>query len=131
MIEPKETIFSDLSLAFKAHPVTGKLKILTNVDSIKQSVKNIVLTNFYEKPYNPTFGGNIIAQLFENMTSQTKFILENNIKIALRNYEPRADVIDIRTNPDFDNNTLNVSVTFKPVNDLALQTVNILLERVR
>ena len=73
MPELKQPVFKDIPLSFTAHPVTGNVKALTNRDAVKQSVKNIVLTNFYERPYSPNLGGNILSQLFENMDSITQY----------------------------------------------------------
>ena len=67
MSEIKEVLYKDFPISFSAHPVTGNLSILKNADAVKQSVKNIVLTNFYERPYAPLLGGNVRAQMFENM----------------------------------------------------------------
>jgi phage baseplate assembly protein W len=127
----QETIFSDLSTTFTAHPVTGNVGLVKNENAIKQSIKNIVLTNFYERPYNPTYGANLISQLFENMNSITKFVLIKNIRVTLDNHEPRADIIDIRVDVDYDKNTINVTIVFKPINSLESQTVNVILERIR
>ena len=84
--ESKEIIYSDIPLSFTAHPVNGNVILVKNSESIKQSVKNIVLTNFHERPYNIFFGGNLIAQLVENLdSSYTKFLKycqKNNIQLS-------------------------------------------------
>ena len=131
MRESQETIFHDLSLNMVAHPLTGNVKTVKNTDAIKQAVKMIVLHNFYEKPYNPTFGGNILAMLFDNMTDMTTFMIQKNIALALQNYEPRILLLDVRVRAATDLNTLGVTVVFKPINEIETQTVNVILERVR
>jgi phage baseplate assembly protein W len=104
---------------------------LVNRDSVKQSVKNIVLTNFYERPYNPTFGGDVRSQLFENMDSLTEYNISKNIRQALDNFEPRAIVDEIKTQSIEDRNIINVTITFRVRNSSEPITVNVLLERTR
>ena len=131
MPELKEPVFKDIPLSFTAHPITGNVKALVNRDAVKQSVKNIVLTNFYERPYAPTLGGDILAQLFENMDPITEYNVEKNIRQALDNYEPRAIVDDITSDFNQDGNAINVTLTFQIENDADPITVNVLLNRVR
>lgn len=131
MPEIKEPIFKDIPLSFNAHPVTGLIKALTNREAVKQSVKNIVLTNHYERPYNPFLGGDVLSRLFEPMTPITEYEVTTNIKQALENFEPRADVLEVVVDAKEDLNALEVSITFTIVNEIDPVTVNVLLERVR
>lgn len=127
----REIKYKDIPNNFSFHPVTKKLNVLKDADAVKQSVKNIVMTNFYERPYRPNFGANLISQLFENMDPLTSVAIDQNIRRALSNHEPRARVIELRVNPDYDRNQLNITVTFVVVNLLEPITVDILIERVR
>jgi phage baseplate assembly protein W len=127
----KEPTFKDIPLGFNAHPLTGNIKALENTDAVKQSVRNIVLTNFYERPYNSIFGGNIRAQLFENMDVLTEYNISKDIRQALDNFEPRAIIDDIKTQVVEDRNALNVTIRFRIKNNSNPITVGILLERVR
>ena len=131
MPEIKEPVFKDIPLSFTAHPITGNVKALVNRDAVKQSVKNIVLTNFYERPYNPTFGGDILSQLFENMDPITEYNIAKNIRQALDNYEPRAIIDEIKSDFYEDQNAINVTITFRIKNDAEPISVNVLLDRVR
>jgi phage baseplate assembly protein W len=131
MPEIKEPIFKDIPLSFNAHPVTGLIKALTNREAVKQSVKNIVLTNHYERPYNPFLGGDVLSKLFEPMTPITEYEVTTNIKQALENFEPRADVLEVVVDAKEDLNALEVSITFNIINEIDPVTVNVLLERVR
>jgi phage baseplate assembly protein W len=131
MPEIKEPVFKDIPLSFTAHPITGNVKALVNRDAVKQSVKNIVLTNFYERPYNPTFGGDILSQLFENMDPITEYNIAKNIRQALDNYEPRAIIDEIKSDFYEDRNAINVTITFRIKNDAEPISVNVLLDRVR
>ena len=129
--EIEQEIFRDIPLNLTVHPVTGNLKVLTNAESIKQSVKNIVLTNFYERPYNPEFGGDVLSQLFENMDSITEYNISKNIRVSLENHEPRAIVDDIITTVYDDQNALTVKIKFSVQTIPEPLEVNVLLERVR
>jgi phage baseplate assembly protein W len=131
MPELKEPIFKDIPLSFTAHPVTGNVKALVNRDAVKQSVKNIVLTNFYERPYSPNLGGDILSQLFENMDPITEYNIAKNIRQALDNYEPRAIIDEIKSDFYQDENAINITITFRVRNDAEPISVNVLLDRVR
>jgi len=131
MPELKEPVFKDIPLKFTAHPVTGNVKALVNREAVKQSVKNLVLTNFYERPYNPVLGGDVLSQLFENMDSITEFNISKNIRQVLDNYEPRAIIDDIKVSANHDSNALNATIIFRIKNDAEPIIVNVLLERVR
>jgi phage baseplate assembly protein W len=89
------------------------------------------LTNFYERPYSPNLGGNILSQLFENMDSITQYEISTNIRQALDNYEPRAIIDDIVTDFFEDQNAINVTITFRVRNNSEPISVNVLLDRVR
>lgn len=131
MPELKEPVFKDIPLSFTAHPVTGNVKALVNRDAVKQSVKNIVLTNFYERPYSPNLGGDIISQLFENMDPITEYNIAKNIRQALDNYEPRAIIDEIKSDFFQDENAINITITFRVRNDANPISVNVLLDRIR
>ena len=131
MPELKEPVFKDIPLSFTAHPITGNVKALVNRDAVKQSVKNIVLTNFYERPYNATLGGDILSQLFENMDPITEYTVSKKIRQALNNYEPRATIDDIKSDFNQDQNAINITITFRIRNDAPPISVNVLLDRVR
>tara|TARA_R110000737_G_scaffold343998_1_gene370654 strand:- start:396 stop:791 length:396 start_codon:yes stop_codon:yes gene_type:complete len=131
MPELKEPVFKDIPLSFTAHPITGNVKALVNRDAVKQSVKNIVLTNFYERPYSPILGGDILSQLFENMDPITEYNVSKKIRQALNNYEPRATIDDIKSDFNQDQNAINITITFRIRNDATPISVNVLLDRVR
>jgi len=131
MAQTKEVNFRDLNLTFNPHPVTGKLSVLENNEAVKRSVRNIVLTNHYERPYQPKFGGNIRSQLFESLDGFTSAEIRDDISTALANFEPRAEIYDIVVLPMSDENGFNVSITFRVINQTDPVTVNLFLERVR
>ena len=81
--------FKDFSLTFEKNAVTNDILALKNEAAIKEAVKNIVLYNFYEKPFNPFFGGNIIGLLFENSTPTMELEVKNRICLLYTSPSPR------------------------------------------
>lgn len=123
--------YSDIDLAFIPHPVTGKLSRKTNRNSVRQSVKSLVLTNFYERPFQPNIGCNVRAMLFELFTPATKQKLENAVREVIYNYEPRAEVIEVIAEQRDDLNALTLSLAFYVINDPEPVVLDVILERVR
>ena len=123
--------FVDLDLDFTLNPITKDVSLKFNEEAVKRSVRNIVLTNYGEKPYTPEFGGNIKASLFENFTPVNVVTLKGQLESAIRNFEPRANLLKIEVTPDIDSNRLVVSVVFETVNSPEPVTIDIPLERIR
>ena len=108
----KSKSFRDFSLTFEKNAVTNDLLSLKNEDAIKASVKNIVLYNFFEKPFDPAFGGNIIGLLFENYTTGLATEIETRIQDAIDIYEPRVVVTDVDASFTEDRNDMQVRVKY-------------------
>ena len=129
--------YRDFDLSFKRHPTTGKLLIKKDDEAVKQAVKNIVLTNRYERPYHPEFGGDIRTRLFDLFTTITQSDFENRINTAIENYEPRVQLISDNGNESVtvkeypDQNGLAVTVRFRNVATLNDVTLDINLNKVR
>ena len=104
--------FRDFSLTFEKNAVTNVVLALTNESAIKASVKNIVLYNFYEKPFDPLFGGNIIGLLFENASPNLENDIRDNLEEVINLHEPRVAVIDIVTKWEENRNQLDVSINY-------------------
>lgn len=128
---PTKAIYSDIPISFTAHPITGNVKKSINRDAVKNSVRNIILTNHGERFFKPKFGGNVTSQLFENASKFTEFNTARSIRIALQNYEPRAEVINVRVDSNPDTNNLTVTLKFRIFNDPEPITLDVLLERIR
>ena len=127
-------IYKDLSLFFTPNPVSGDVTMVTDVQDIKRSVRNLVMTNRFEKPFHPEVASHVRDLLFERFTPITFNLLRNRIETVLENYEPRVSVTDIEIDDSgqaMDNNNLNVRIFFTLKNDPQIQSVDILLERVR
>ena len=130
MPQIKATVHLDLKMSFTKHPITGRLSNVTNIEAVKQSVKNIVLCNHFERPYMPKYGGNVIAQLFENADAFTEYQVKKDIRLAIENYEPRAIVDDITVHTD-DLNEMRVKIVFRMRNVQDPIDLIVMVERVR
>ena len=104
--------FRDFSLTFEKNAVTNDILALKNEAAIKESVKNIVLYNFYEKPFDPFFGGNIIGLLFENSTPTMELEIKNRIEESVEIHEPRVTAVSVDVDFEPDRNELNCSVSY-------------------
>ena len=131
MPTPSKVIYSDIPISFTAHPITGNVKKSINRDAVKNSVRNIILTNHGERFFKPKFGGNVTSKLFENASKFTEFNTARSIRIALANYEPRAEVIKVKVTANPDTNNLTVSLKFRVTNDPEPITLDVLIERIR
>ena len=104
--------YTDFDLTMTRHPLTGDVTPVEDVAAIKRSVKNIILTNFRERPFKPGFGANVRDQLFEPAEPFTALTIRQNILFALQKYEPRANVLEITVSDDVDSNEFRISIYF-------------------
>ena len=104
--------FRDFSLTFEKNAVTNDILSLKNEAAIKASVKNIVLYNFYEKPFDPFFGGNVIGLLFENFTPTMELEIKYRLEEAIEVYEPRVTAVSVSTVFEEDRNEFSVSINY-------------------
>jgi len=124
-------VYKDFDTLFAAHPVTGKLNTLTNNSAVARALKNLILTNKGERPYQPFIGGNITSKLFELNDGTVEDDIEQSIEDTIREYEPRADLISVYANQNLDNNSLSITIKFRVVNQTQPIVINVFLERVR
>lgn len=127
----REIQFSDLGISFTPHPVTGKPVVKRNAQAVVGALKNLILTNRYERPYDPTFGSDIQNRLFENFDAVEAINLEEDIRLAIQNHEPRVDVQDVTVIGGLDNNSVSVNVVFFIINEAEPQELKIQIERTR
>ena len=128
--------YRDFSLFFTKNPVTGDISTLTDVADVKRSIRNLVLTNEFDRPFHPEIASHVRDLLFQPFTAITYNLLRNRIDKVLEIYEPRAKLtrieIDDREFQNLDNNTLSIKIFFTllnaPVNE---ENVDIMLERIR
>jgi phage baseplate assembly protein W len=123
--------YSDLDLNFTIHPVKKDINRYTNEAAVVNSIKNLILTNHYERPFQPDIGSNVRRLLFENMDTITATTLEKEIQQTIKNYEPRANISRLNVSPDYDNNGFKVYMEFYVVNRTSPITINFFLERIR
>jgi phage baseplate assembly protein W len=132
----REPDYSDLDLDFIPHPATGDVVKKKGVDAIKRSVRNLVLTNFYDRPFRSWIGSNAQKLLFDNINPMTANFLKNAIRETIENLEPRVklqpdqnDGIIVSVDPD--NNGYNVRISFIIISRSEPAIINLFLERIR
>ena len=124
-------IYKDLDLDFGRNIVTHDVNKLTDVESVKRSVRNLINTNHFERPFHPEIGGNVRALLFEPMTPLTALNLQRKVEEVLNNFEPRAKITQILADPDIDRNGYKLEIKFYVIGVQNPITVETFLERLR
>ena len=124
--------FKDISMTFQVNPLNNDLIAIKNENAIARSVKNIVFTLPGEKFFNPTFGSKISKTLFENIDDITASVIVDEIKESIRNFEPRVELLDVESFPNFDNNQFDVSITYEIIgSDIPPQELQFALQPTR
>jgi len=124
--------FKDISMSFGSNPLTNDLIALKNENAIARSVRNIVMTLPGEKPFNPDFGSNVSALLFENMDEVTSSLIVDEIRTSIDNYEPRVELLSVDVNPDFEGNSYDVGIVYIIIGaDIPPQELQFALEATR
>lgn len=128
--------YVDLDLDFIPHPTTRDVVKKRGVDAIKRSVRNLILTNFYDRPFRSHIGSNAQKILFDNINPMTANFLKDAIIQTIVNFEPRVQLIEdsdrgVKVTVDADNNGYNVRLAFIIVNRGEPAIINIFLERLR
>ena len=124
-------IYRDLDLDFQINSATKDIQKLSDIEAVKRSVRNLINTNHYERPFHPEIGSNLRAMLFELMTPQMNHLISKQIQKLITNYEPRARLVQVATVPDFDRNAYNCKIFFYVINQPEPVTVETFLERLR
>jgi phage baseplate assembly protein W len=123
--------YADLDLDFIKHPTTGDVVKKTGIDAVKRSVRNLVLTNFYDRPFQSYIGSSAQKLLFENANPLIEQFLRDAIREVVENYEPRVNVVEVRVKFDNDNNGYNATIDFIVLNSNTPVRFNLFLERLR
>ena len=123
--------YKDLDLNFLIHPVRKDINKHKNEMAVINSIKNLMMTNHYERPFQPDLGSNVRRLLFENLDKITAISMEREIRQVVQNYEPRAQIKTLDILPDVDNNGFSVRMEFYIMNMTDPVTINFFLERVR
>ena len=124
-------IFKDLNLDFQQNTATKDIQKMKDIEAVKRSVRNLINTNHYEKPFHPEIGSNLRAMLFELMTPQMNHVITKQIENLINNYEPRCRLVQVFTQPQFDRNAYAVQISFRVLNHPDEVIVETLLERLR
>ena len=124
-------IYRDLDLDFTANSATKDIQTLSDVEAVKRSVRNLINTNHYERPFHPEIGSNLRAMLFENITPQMTHALSKQIDLLIRNFEPRARLVQINVQPFIERNGYRASISFFVVNTPESVEIETFLERLR
>lgn len=123
--------FSDLDLNFAAHPVTKDITRRYDDNAIKQSIKNLLLTRNYERPFHSEIGSPIRQLLFEPVGPMFMAMMKRAIIDVINNFEPRVEVLDVQVNDSIDANAVYVTLEYKIINTERPITLDFALERTR
>ena len=124
--------YTDLDLFFAKKATSKDISKVTDIQAVKRSIRNLVLTNHYEKPFHPEIGSGVRGILFEPMTPLTAHILTRKIEDVIENFEPRARLISVRAIPNLDRNEYECTIEFFVVNaPTELVDLTVFLERLR
>lgn len=130
-INRKTRQYSDINLLFTVHPATADITKKTDEEAVKASIRNLIQTKNYERPFHPEIGCQIYSLLFENFTPITKQIMKRTIVDVIEKFEPRAQVLDVKIRDRVDNNSIDIDVIFKLLNSELPITLRTALSRVR
>ena len=124
-------IYKDLDLDFGRNVVTNDVNKLDDAEAVKRSVRNLINTSHYERPFHPEIGSNVRAMLFEPMTPLIALNLQRKVQEVLVNFEPRARLVQIIAQPDIDRNRYGLQISFYVIGVPQIQVVESYLERLR
>jgi len=124
--------YTDLDLFFGKRSSDNDVGVVTDIQAVKRSIRNLVQLNHYEKPFHPEIASGIREMLFELMTPITSVMIARKIDDVINNFEPRAVLQAVTAIPDFDHNSYEVKIEFYVVNTpTELVDMSVLLERLR
>jgi phage baseplate assembly protein W len=124
-------IYSDIDFTFTKKPVIGDVALSYDDLAVIRSIRNLLLTKHYERPFNPDIGSNIDAILFEPISPVTATSLEKEVELIIKNYEKRAKLKEIIIVPYPDRNAYDITISFYIENATLPTSVTLLLERNR
>ena len=123
--------YSDLDLDFKINPITGDINKKKGNDAVKRSIRNLIFTNFYERPFNSSIGSEIPSLLFDTVDVITASLIEDAIAKLINTYEPRVKLSQLVVYADIDNHGFNVELEYIILNTETPATFNLFLEKIR
>jgi phage baseplate assembly protein W len=124
--------FKDISLTFKANPTNFDILVTKNETAIARAIRNLVLTTPGERLFNSRIGSRISKSLFENIDPISAASIKSEIEFTVRTFEPRVELVNTIVDPDYDNNTFNVSLTYRIIGaDVPAQKLSFSLQTTR
>lgn len=126
-----EQKYKDIDLTLSTFSDTGEIYLKRDAAAVKQSVKNLLLTNAYDKPFNPRYGANLQGLLFDLSEGNSDFEINERIKKAINIYEPRAIIQEVRVNSSPERNVVRVRVEFKVKNLASTEVIETTISRLR
>ena len=126
-----QKIYSDLDLTFRRLPVTNDVALSYDEQAVIRSVRNLLLTGFYERPFQPDLGSNVRRMLFEPLDNITASNLEREIRQVISNFEPRVTITTLQVAPNEQQNAFGVYMEFEIINRTEPITIRFLLQRIR
>jgi len=123
--------YTDINLMFAPHPYSKDILTRKNVDAVKASIQNLILTKNYERPFHPEIGSQVMSLMFENMTPSTIAAIERSIENTITTFEPRARLIEVNIVDKSDSNAIDIEVIFSISNVSLPVTVTTTINRVR
>lgn len=127
----KEELYSDFLTDLNVHPTTGQVLRFVDEFAIKRSIRNLLLTNKYERLFQPDIGSNINRILFEPVTSHAATMLKQYVTETIDTYEKRCKLIEVVVTPSPDQNLYTVTIVFAIINKQDPVSINVTLYRVR
>ena len=124
-------IYSDLDLNFGRNTVTSDVNKQTDVEAVKRSVRNLINTSHFERPFHPEIGSDVRRMLFEPMTPLTALNLQRKVNEVLSNFEPCIKLVQVLARPDIDRNSYHLTIMFYVIGTSEPVTVEAFLERLR
>jgi phage baseplate assembly protein W len=124
-------LYSDIDFMFTKKPVVGDVALSYDTQAVSRSIRNLILTKHYERPFNPSIGSNMDTLLFEPMSRMTATEMESEIRTVINNYETRVSLTDVKVTPHETNNSYEISLTFFLQNASSPTTITMLLQRDR
>ena len=123
--------YIDLDLNFILHPVRKDISRLIDDNAVKQALKNLLFTNYYERPFQPNFGCGVHALLFEPMMPSTTIAIEKAIREAIANYEPRVEIRQLTVKPNYGLNAYEITLIFTILDKQHPVQLDVIMERLR
>jgi len=130
LIGTRTKLYKDIDLTFANKP-SGEIFKKEDAAAVKQAVKNLMLTNYFEKPFQPRFGGNLREMLFDLADDDAEEDIEDRIKNAIGVFEPRARALNVTATATPERNSIRVTVEFRVINTQETVTVTTVLARLR